>query len=151
MENNLEENAKRFLNLASQLRRLGSGASPPEDLQASPSHLALIEYAAKNPDCGIQEMAEALNLSTPTVSISVRQLEKSGLMARKPNPADGRAVQLFLTSKGEEVHERAYAFQRQKFKKLLKGLTPAEREILVSLLEKSLNVAENEKIMEIEK
>ena len=144
MEDNLEENAKRFLTLASRLRRLGSGVSPPENLQVSPSHLALIEYVAKNPNCGIQEMAEALKLSTPTVSISVRQLEKSGLMARKPHPADGRAVQLSLTPTGEDVHERAYAFQRQKFKKLLQGLTPEERILLVSLLEKSLDAAENE-------
>ena len=129
MGNNLEEAAKRFLKLASQLRRLGSGTSPPEDSQISPSQLALIEYAASNPDCGIQEMAEALKLSTPTVSISVRQLEKSGLIARKPHPDDGRAVQLFLTSKGEEVHQRAHSFHRQKFKKLLKGLTPEEREV----------------------
>jgi len=88
-------------------------------------------------------MAEALNLSTPTVSISVRQLEKSELIARKPNPKDGRAVHLPLTSKGEEVHQRARNFHRQKFEKLLKGLKPEERTNLVSLLEKALNAAEN--------
>ena len=144
MDNNLEESAKKFLKLASRLRRLGPGTSRPEDSATSPSHLALIEYAASSPDCGIQEMAEAVKLSTPTVSISVRQLEKSGLIARKPHPEDGRAVQLFLTSKGEKVHQRALSFHRQKFEKLLSGLTPEEREILVSLLEQALNAAENE-------
>ena len=88
-------------------------------------------------------MAEAVKLSTPTVSISVRQLEKSELIARKPHPEDGRAVQLFLTSKGEEVYQNARGFHRQKFEKLLSGLKPEEREILVSLLEKALNAAEN--------
>ncbi len=141
--NNLEENAKRFLKLASRLRRLGPGISPPEGVQASPSHLVLIEYIAGNPDCGVQEVAEALSLSTPTVSISVRQLEKSGLIARKPNPRDGRAVQLCLTPKGEDVHQRARAFHRQKFEKLLSGINSEERDLLVSLLEKALNRVEN--------
>lgn len=144
MDNNLKENAKRFIELASRLRRLGSGISPPDGVAASPSHLALIEYAASNPNCGVQEMAEALKLSTPTVSISVRQLEKSGLIGRKPNPADGRGVHLFLTSKGEDVHQRARGFHRQKFEKLLNGLKPEERKILVNLLEKALDAAENE-------
>ena len=142
MDNNLEEMAQRFLKLSSRLRRLGPGAPQQEHIATSPSHLALIEYAAGNPYCGIQEMAEALKLSTPTVSISVRQLEKSKLMARKPNPADGRAVHLFLTPKGEDVHQRAHSFHRQKFEKLLSGLNPEERELLISLLERALNAAE---------
>ena len=143
MDNNLEENAKRFLQLASRLRRLGSGDLPPEGMQASSSRLPLIDYVACNSDCGIQEMAEALKLSTPTVSVSVRQLEKSGLIARKPNPKDGRAVHLFLTSKGEDVHQRAHSFHHQKFEKLLSGLESKERKLLVDLLEKALDAAEN--------
>ena len=142
MDNNLEEMAQRFLKLASRLRRLSPGTSLPEDATTSPSHLALIEYAASNPDCGVQEMAEALQLSTPTVSISVRQLEKSGLIDRKPHPEDGRAVQLFLTPKGVDVYQRAHSFHRQKFEKLLSGLNPEERELLISLLERALNAAE---------
>ena len=142
MDNNLEEMAQRFLKLSSRLRRLGPGVPQQEHVATSPSHLALIEYAASNPDCGVQEMAEALQLSTPTVSISARQLEKGGLIARKPNPEDGRAVQLFLTPKGEDVHQRAHSFHRQKFEKLLSGLNPEERELLISLLERALNAAE---------
>ena len=143
MDNNLEEAAKRFLKLTSRLRRLGSGGSPPEGVQISPSHLALIEYAATNPGCGIQEMAEALKLSTPTVSISVRKLEKSDLFTRQPHPEDGRAVQIFLTPTGQEVHQRSHAFHRQKFEQLLTGLTPEKRNMLLDLLEQALNAAEN--------
>jgi len=144
MDTNLEAAAKRFLKLASRLRRLGPGNTLPEGLAASPSQMSLIEYAASNPDCGIQEMAKALNLSTPTVSIGVRQLEKEGFIARKPNPKDGRAVHLFLTTEGKEIHRRAHTFQHTKIKKLLSGLTPEERETLVCLLEQAINNAETE-------
>ncbi len=142
MADNLQETAQRFLNLSSRLRRLGAGNTPSAGEQISPSHLPLIEYVASNTDCGIHKMAEALKLSTPTVSISVRLLEKNGLIARKPDPMDGRAVQLFLTPKGDEVHQSARDFHCQKFRKLLTGLKPEERENLVNLLEKALNAAE---------
>ncbi|MBT3390471.1 MAG: winged helix-turn-helix transcriptional regulator [Chloroflexi bacterium] len=142
MDNNLEEAAKRFLKLASRLRRLGANDSHPEDGRVSPSHLPLIEYAAKCPGCGIQEMAEGLKLATPTVSISVRQLEKRSMLTRQPHPEDGRAVQIFLTPKGQEVHQQSHAFHRRKFEQLLTGLPPEERQLLLDLLERALNIAE---------
>ncbi len=143
MSDNLENTSQRFLRLSSRLRRLGSGSVQPESEVTSPSHMALIKYTASNPNCGVQQIAEALELSTPTISISVRQLEKNGLIARKPHPRDGRAVQLSLTPKGEKILQHARGFHRQKFEKLLKGLMPEEREVLVSLLEKALDAAEN--------
>ncbi|MCD4700068.1 MAG: MarR family transcriptional regulator [Phycisphaerae bacterium] len=142
MNNNLENSAKRFLNLASRLRRLGLAGFSPAAVQVSASQLALIEYAAANPGCGIQELAEALKLATPTVSISVRQLEKSELFSRQSHPEDGRAVQVFLTAKGKEIHQHSLRFHRQKFEQLLIGLTPAERETLLNLLERAIHAAE---------
>ena len=49
-----------------------------------------------------------------------------------------------LTKKGKDTHQRAHSFHHQKFEKLLSGLTPEERETLVSLLEQAINAAENE-------
>ena len=142
MDNNLEKSATRFLKLSSRLRRLGADDLPPEDVRVSVSHLPLIEYTANHPVCGIKEMAEGLKLATPTVSISVRQLEKSEMFTRQPHPEDGRADQIFLTPKGREVHQCSHAFHRKKFEQLLTGLTPEERQMLLDLLERALNIAE---------
>jgi DNA-binding MarR family transcriptional regulator len=87
-------------------------------------------------------MAEGLNLATPTVSISIRQLEKNGLLTRKPDPNDGRAVQLFLTQTGTEIYQQAQTFHQKKFEQLLKGLSITERDTLVSLLEQAIRAAE---------
>jgi len=146
MSDDFNESAQRFIRLTARLRRLEPGETPAEIMnEVSPSQLALIEYIANHPHCGVQEVAEALRLATPTVSIGVRTLERNGLIARQPNPLDRRAVQLSLTSKGEEVYQRASAFHRQKFEHLLSGLSPEERETLISLLEKALNAAEQNK------
>jgi DNA-binding MarR family transcriptional regulator len=144
MTNNLEPTAEKFLQLMNRLRQLGPGTAPPKEANISPSLLALIEYTASNPGCGVQTVAEGLNLSTPTVSIAVRQLENSGFMERQPDPHDGRAVLLFLTPTGQELHQRTHDFRCQKFERLLTGLTIRERTTLLDLLERAIQYVENE-------
>ncbi len=124
------------------LRQLGPGNAPPREAKISPSQLALISYTASNPGCGVQTLAEGLNLATPTVSISIRQLEKTGLMERQPDPHDGRAIQLFLTPEGQDLHQRTLEFRCQKFTSLLTELTHQERTTLLDLLEKAVSAVE---------
>jgi DNA-binding MarR family transcriptional regulator len=144
MTNNLEPTAEKFLHLMDRLRRLGPGTAPPKEANISPSLLALIEYTASNPGCGVQAMAGGLKLSTPTVSIGVRQLEELGFITRQPDPQDGRAVHLFLTLTGQELHQSTHEFRCQKFERLLTGLTTRERTTLMDLLERAIYYVENE-------
>jgi len=144
MTNNLEGSAEKFLNLMDRLRQIGPQTAPPKEANISPSHLAYLTFSASHPGCGIQAMAAGLKLSKPTVSIGVAQLEEADFFTRKPDPKDGRAIQLFLTPKGQKLHQRTYEFRCQKFEQLLKYLAPQERTTLNNLLEKAINIAENE-------
>ena len=103
MTNDLKQSAEQFLLLMDKIRQLGPQTAPPKEANISPSQLALITFTASNPGCGVQAMASGLKLSKPTVSIGVNQLEEAGFLTRQPDPQDGRAVQLFLTPKGQEL------------------------------------------------
>ena len=149
MANNLEQSAEQFLNLMDRLRRVGPQTPPPKEAGISPSQLAFLTYLTINPGCGIQTMASGLKLSKPTVSIGVSQLEESGFLTRQPDPQDGRAVQLFLTTEGQKLHQRTLEFRCQKFERLLTELTPQERTTLINLLEKAIQTVENEKQVEV--
>lgn len=138
MTNDLAKSAEKFLLLMSKIRQLGPQNAPPMEANISPSQLALITFTASNPGSGVQAIASGLNLSKPTVSIGVNQLEEAGFITRKPDPQDGRAIQLFLTSKGQELHQRTHEFRCKKFEYLLTGLTPQERMTLITLLERAL-------------
>lgn len=144
IENDLEQSAELFLFLMDRLRQLGPQSAPPKNANISPSQLSLITFAASNPGCGIQSMATALKLAKPTVSIAVGQLEEAGYFIRKTDPQDGRAVQLFLTKKGLVLHQKTHQFRCKKFMRLLTGLAPQERKTLLSLLEKAIQIVENE-------
>ena len=139
MNDDIEQAAERFIELMGRLRQLAPDRPPPQTAGLSPSLMAIIDFVASSPNCGVKEIARGLNLSPPTVSISVRQLEAAGFIGRRPHPKDGRAVQIFLTPRGQELHDSTYAFQRARFEKLLSVLTPEERDLLLALLEKALN------------
>ena len=144
MTKTLKQSSEQFLNLMDRLRRVGPQTAPPKEADISPSQLAFLAFLTKNPGSGIQAMASSLKLAKPTVSIGVSQLEDAGFLARNPDPQDGRAVQLFLTPEGQELHRRTFEFRCKKFECLLKDLTPQERTTLINLLEKAIKTVENE-------
>jgi len=132
----------RLLSLFDRLRKLALGQDPLEDAGATGPQLALLDQIAASPGCGIQEIADRLDLTAPTVSVGVRRLEEAGLLERQPDPQDGRAILLFLTAQGQALHERARAFRREKMRRVLAGLTSEERATLLDLLERAINAAE---------
>src|ERR1700683_255643 len=51
----------------------------------------------------MSELADYLGLDKSTISGLVDRAEKRGLLQRAPNPADGRAVDVFLAADGQEL------------------------------------------------
>ena len=149
MNDNLEISAEHFLLLMERMRQLGPHTAPPRIANISPSQMAFIAFLDLNPGCGIQALATGLKLAKPTVSIGVNSLEDAGFLTRQPDPDDGRAVQLFLTPEGQDLHQRTHEFRCKKFERLLTGLTPQERSTLLALLERAIQTAEHEEQGEI--
>ncbi len=53
-----------------------------------------------------RELAERTLMDKVAVNRACKQLEKRGLIMRRPNSADGRSHLLALTSKGKQMHRR---------------------------------------------
>jgi DNA-binding MarR family transcriptional regulator len=106
--------------------------------------MALLDWIAASHGCGVQDIADGLKLTPPTVSVGVRRLEEAGLLKRKPNPQDKRSVQFFLTARGQTVQQHSQNFRRKKLELILSGLTQQEQETLLGLLGKALQAAESE-------
>ena len=130
---------ERLLALFSRLLKLILGQNPLHDSNITPPQLTLLDWIAASPNCRVQEIADGLELSAPTVSVGIRRLEKAGLLERQPDPQDKRAVQISLTGQGQTLHARAWAFRREKMQQLLSGLTMEETATLLALLEKAVD------------
>jgi MarR family transcriptional repressor of mexAB-oprM operon len=135
---------ERFFELMKRVRKLGLDTHPLDGAAVSPAQMALLDFIAASPGCGVQEIADGMRLTPPTVSVGVRKMEEGNLVERKPNPQDGRSVQFFLTRRGQTLQRKIQDSHRQKFRRLLAGLTPQEQETLLQLLERALQAAEAE-------
>jgi DNA-binding MarR family transcriptional regulator len=135
---------ERLLGLFDRLRRSALGQHPHEESGVTGPQLTLLEWVATWPGCGIQELADGLRLTAPTVSVGVRRLEEAGLLERQPDPADGRAIHLFLTPQGQALQQRGRAFRLDKMRQLLAALTSEEQETLLALLERAVIAASPE-------
>ena len=126
--------AERLASLFDRLRRTALDQNPLANSGVTGPQLELLNWMANMPGCGVQDIAAGLGLTAPTISVGVRKLEAAGLVKRQPHPEDGRAIQLFLTERGQTLHHQASAFRQGKMQKLLTGLTIAEANTLLALL-----------------
>ncbi len=80
----------------------------------------------------------ALMVSSGTMTHRIDRLEQAALVKRMPDPSDRRGTLIGLTDPGFKLIEQAVAAHVDNEHCLLRGLTLAEREALISLLRKLL-------------
>ncbi|WP_344579493.1 MarR family transcriptional regulator [Nonomuraea roseoviolacea] len=90
---------------------------------------------------GMGELGAVLGLAKSSLTGLVDRTERNGLVQRKPDPEDSRAVRIALTRKGSKVAEEFYVETCRRVENLTAGLTAADRDTLAGLL--GTVVAEN--------
>jgi DNA-binding MarR family transcriptional regulator len=81
------------------------------------------------------DLAERLGIDSPAVTRKVQHLEHLGLIARSPDPVDGRASRLVLTDDGRRSIERLLSARRTWLEELLSEWPTADREEFGRLLQ----------------
>jgi len=87
-----------------------------------------------------QEIAKAVQAPPSRMVGFVDELEQRGLVERRADPEDRRVRALYLTPAGREALARAREVARQHEAELTEGLSGPERERLVALLRKVVDV-----------
>ncbi|MGC3000755.1 MarR family winged helix-turn-helix transcriptional regulator [Streptomyces sp. G35A] len=88
-------------------------------------------------ECGTQratELAAYIGVGKATMSRQLRALEELGLVAREPDPADGRAWLVALTEEGHDRVSRVREARRARYAGRLADWDPAEVVELARLL-----------------
>jgi DNA-binding MarR family transcriptional regulator len=104
----------------------------------SPSRLSALSVLVFGGPASVRELAEAEMVRSPTMTGIVHGLEDDGLVARAPDPHDGRAVVLRATARGERLLHAARSRRVDAFEALLNSATPAE----LRALEEAGNILE---------
>ena len=80
----------------------------------------------------LSDVAATVELDLSTISRQIRDLVAAGLIARTPDPADGRAALLSLTERGRSVLEAVSESRRRVLALAIADWTDEERNALAS-------------------
>ena len=111
----------------------------PPDCELTPSQIGMIAWIARTPGCGVLEIAAALDLTAPTVSVGVQHLTKEGWLERRQDPDDRRAKPIYLTERSTVLMKTLRKHQEQSLKIFLSGLNPKGQEQFLMLFEKAIS------------
>ena len=75
-----------------------------------------------NDGVGIRALADYMYLPPPHITTTVGKLVEAGMLAKRPNPRDGRGVLIRVTAAGEAALRRLAPFQSEINNELFEGL-----------------------------
>ena len=107
-------------------------------LKLSINEMHLIECVGTGATDGltIRELAEELNITSPSVTVAVQKLESKGYVEKIACKRDGRAVRVHLTRAGKRVDAYHSYYHRMMAKALAEGMTEEEKRVLLSAVKK---------------
>lgn len=121
--------------LGSILRRyLDTARDAITELPGGPRGYQVLSIASGNPTCNQAGIAEFLGLDRTVMTYLVDDLEKAGLVERRPDPTDRRARLIVLTAKGTKAFAAASERIAEVERALLGNLSDSDAELFRRLL-----------------
>ncbi len=136
-----ETHALKLGALLQRLRSLRLMRMPPE-CELPPGLVAILNWAAHTPGCGVLDLAEGLRVTPPTVSVGVRRLVRDGWLERRQDPEDKRAKPLYLTPKSDNLLSHLHEFHQKVMRLFLAQLDESEQEVFLRLFEQAIGAME---------
>lgn len=94
-------------------------------LDIKPPHLDILVNLYRFEGISQQELARKLLVGRSNMSMLLPQMEKRGLLERRPDQRDKRVLRLFLTGEGRDLSERAMQIQTDLIERTLSA-TPID-------------------------
>lgn len=125
-----------FLLARANANSLASTHAALADLDLRVRSYSVLALAAAEERRSQRGIADLLRLDPSQVVALVDELQRRGLVAREPDPADRRAKVVVATDEGRRVHAEAAEAAREAERELLAPLDDAERLQLRGLLQR---------------
>lgn len=105
----------------------------------------MLFHLAHNDSLTQLELARKTHLSTPAISVTLQKMEAGGLVTRKADPNDQRAVRVQLTQAGREADARVVNAIHETEAQMMRGISEEEFSAIRPILEKMYhNMAKEE-------
>ncbi|WP_405056378.1 MarR family transcriptional regulator [Kribbella sp. NBC_01505] len=110
------------------------------------STLSVLHTLSRSGPLRLTDLLATEQLKQPALTSLVAKLEQDGLVRRRPDPTDGRAMLLSLTPAGSRAVRSRHTSRVSKLTQLVDQLTDAERAVLaesVDVLARLTELAED--------
>jgi DNA-binding MarR family transcriptional regulator len=121
------------------MRRWQDGAAPPTPASLGPRHVAALQQL-RDGQLTVGELAARLGLTLPTVSGVLADLDRAGLVERRPDPADRRRTIAAIIAAQAPLIDEWLDGAASPLARVLDKLSPSEQEAFV----KAMDLLENE-------
>ena len=91
------------------------------------------------PDATQKELADALHISSATITTSLQRMERAGLLTRTTDPRDTRCNHIVLTDKGRHVSSECHAGFAHMYVVMFSGFSLQEKDGLNRYLRKMID------------
>lgn len=108
------------------------------DLTAAQAHIMGYLSRQSQPPCA-RDIAEAFQLSHPTVSGLLGRLERKGFIESRPDERDRRSRRIFILPKGQECHKRIVETIHANEQRMVQDFTAQERQQFMELLDRAIS------------
>lgn len=103
-----------------------------------PTQMPFLIMLHRHDGCSQKQMADWLHIKPPTVNVSIRRLEKSGVVERRKDETDLRVTRIYLTEKGKGISNTILENARETEKIMFGNFTEAELILLRRFFEQIL-------------
>lgn len=100
-----------------------------------PGQAFCLRVVAEHDGISQRDLADTLHLARPTVTKMVQALERSGAVARRPDPDDQRLTRVYLTPGGRELADEIHGVAADYVNATIGTLPEDDRRELARLLE----------------
>jgi DNA-binding MarR family transcriptional regulator len=107
-----------------------------EPLDLRPVEYSLLMLLHANPPLTPKQLAQALALSSPNLTILLDKMQQRGAIDRVRSPTDKRSQHILLSEAGQALTARALELTPHMDEALKPALSAAERAMLMELLKK---------------
>lgn len=100
------------------------------------SYRHIIKPLMENDKLTQLELVKITGLKAPTISITLRNMERDGIVRREKNDSDRRETYVFITDKGKKMYAKVLHILDKAEKIMLKGLSEIELKTMRAALNK---------------
>ncbi len=90
------------------------------------------------------DLVKITKLKAPTISITLRNMERDGIVRREKNDTDRRETHVFITDKGREMHAKVMEAFDKAEQLMLSGISEQELTAIHHVLDKMISNLRNE-------